>query len=118
VSALKLKYLFGSAHTLIPSAELRALRAENAALRVELAAVKAQDTGVRVRYAKDADYFRVECSNLRASNAALRAALETVQRDFEKHGKCVSNYSDGEYTENYTTRAEMVRAALGEEGAK
>lgn len=42
----------------------------------------------------------------------LLEALELVRRDFGTHGKSVANYSDGEYTQDYTTRSEVVNAAL------
>lgn len=72
-----------------------------------------------------ADFFRAECDKAieRAGREELRGnrlemALRTIQADFSKHGESRANHSDGEYTQDYTTRAEMVKAALAAGGKK
>lgn len=42
--------------------------------------VEAQDESMRIRYAKDSDFFRIECSHLRADNAALRAERDLWEK--------------------------------------
>lgn len=49
---------------------------------------------------------------LQRSNAELRYALEVIKDDFRKRNISQGNYSDGEYTQDYTTRLELVVRAL------
>ena len=43
---------------------------------------------------------------------AMRGALGEILADFNKNNHSVGNYSDGEYTQDYTTRKERVEKAL------
>jgi hypothetical protein len=52
--------------------------------------------------------YDAECEK----TAKMREALGEVLSDFQKHGVSQSNYSDGEYTQDYTTRKERIEKAL------
>jgi hypothetical protein len=56
--------------------------------------------------------LRASLEGMRAQRDRMRGALREVLSDFRKHGTSVSNYSDGEYTQDYTTRKERIEAAL------
>ncbi len=47
-----------------------------------------------------------------AEVVALRGALTTILADFKRHGQSVANHSDGEYSQDYTTRLQLVEAVL------
>ena len=94
--------------------QVRAVKAE-----AELAAIK-QGYGELGRYEK----LRLRNADLSAELAKERArlskalrALSVISQDFSKHGKSVANYSDGEYTQDYTTRKELIDAAIKEDRA-
>lgn len=42
----------------------------------------------------------------------MREALNRIFWDFKTSGKSTGNYSDGEYTQDYTTRKELIEKAL------
>lgn len=76
--------------------------------------------------AQAADNWRIEAENAQSREQAsreaaiaserrlspLRQALLEILHDYEKHGQSDSNYSDGEFTQDYTTRLERVKSAL------
>jgi hypothetical protein len=63
---------------------------------------------VRGRNAEDQE------ANARLISAApeLLKVLKTIEDDFKKYGCCRANMSDGEFTQDYTTRRELVEAAI------
>lgn len=42
----------------------------------------------------------------------MAEALKRIQTDFNTTGQSTSNYSDGEYTQDYTTRRELIEKSL------
>lgn len=65
-------------------------------------------SGLRFQNSK----LEAKVKRLLTESSKLRTALQTIQNDFEKHNQSIGNYSDGEFTQDYTTRAAMVFNAL------
>lgn len=67
--------------------------------------------GQRCKYC-EIKALRAQLDQANAAAGVKDRALRTILSDFQKQNQSTGNYSDGEYTEDYTTRHELLEKAL------